>query len=89
MRELLEEIVKGLVSHPDQVEVKESDGDKSTIFEAKVAKEDMGKVIGRKGKTIESIKIIVGACGAKHKKRYMFQILDEEEDQHQEDRQQD
>ena len=78
MKELLEEIIKGLVNHPDEVEIKESEGDKTTIFEAKVNKEDMGKVIGKKGKTIDSIKVIVGACGAKHKKRYIFQILDEE-----------
>lgn len=78
MKQLLEELIKGLVSQPDQVEIQESEEDRSTVFEAQVAKEDMGKVIGKRGKTIESIKIILGACGAKHKKRYVFQILEDE-----------
>lgn len=77
-KQLMEELIKGLVNNPDQVEISEREGDRTTIFEAQVAKEDMGKVIGKRGKTIESIKIILGACGAKHKKRYNFEILEDE-----------
>ncbi len=78
IKDLLVDLIKGLVNEPDQVEVTENEGDKTLVFEAKVAKEDMGKVIGKKGKTIEAIKTIVGACGAKQKKRFIFQIVDEE-----------
>jgi len=79
IRDFLTGLIKGLVNEPDQVEVTENEGDKTLIFEAKVAKEDMGKVIGKKGKTIDAIKTIVGACGAKQKKRFIFQVIDEEE----------
>ena len=79
IKDLLNDLIKGLVNKPDQVEVSENEGDKVLIFEARVAKEDMGKVIGKKGKTIEAIKTIVGACGAKQKKRFIFQIIDEED----------
>lgn len=80
MKALIEELVKALVNEPDQVTVSENEvGKTSTIvFAAKVAKEDMGKVIGRKGKTIEAIKTIVSACGAKQKKHFQFQIVEEE-----------
>ncbi|MGI9549146.1 MAG: KH domain-containing protein [Bdellovibrionales bacterium] len=79
IKDLLSDLIKGLVNKPDEVEVSENEGDKVLIFEARVAKEDMGKVIGKKGKTIEAIKTIVGACGAKQKKRFIFQIVDEED----------
>ncbi len=78
IKDLVTDLIKGLVNEPDEVEVTENEGDKTLVFEAKVAKEDMGKVIGKKGKTIEAIKTIVVACGAKQKKRCIFQIIDEE-----------
>ena len=78
--EIIEMLIKALVDDPDQVEVTESKGEKTTIFEARVSKEDMGKVIGRGGRTIESLRTIVGACGAKRKQRCLFQIIDEDEE---------
>ena len=79
LKDLVEDLIKRLVDESDQVEVLESEGDKTVIYEVRVAKEDMGKVIGRKGKTIESLRTIVAACGAKQKKRCLFQIIDEDE----------
>jgi len=76
--EIIEMLIKALVDEPDQVRVTESKGEKTTVFEASVAKKDMGKVIGRNGRTIESLRTIVGACGAKKKQRCIFQIIDEE-----------
>ena len=77
--EIIEMLIKALVDEPDQVRVTESKGEKTTIFEASVSKKDMGKVIGRNGRTIESLRTIVGACGAKRKQRCIFQIIDDEE----------
>ena len=77
--EIIEILIKALVDEPDQVRVAESRGEKTTVFEASVSKKDMGKVIGRSGRTIEALRIIVGACGAKRKQRCIFQIIDEEE----------
>ncbi len=77
--EIIEMLIKALVDEPDQVRVTESKGEKTTVFEAGVSKKDMGKVIGRNGRTIESLRTIVGACGAKRKQRCIFQIIDEEE----------
>ena len=76
--EIIEMLIKSLVDEPDQVRVTESKGEKTTVFEARVSKKDMGKVIGRNGRTIESLRTIVGACGAKRKQRCIFQIIDEE-----------
>ena len=76
--EIIEMLIKALVDEPDQVHVTENKGEKTTVFEANVSKKDMGKVIGRNGRTIESLRTIVGACGAKRKKRCIFQVIDEE-----------
>ena len=77
--EIIEILIKALVDEPDAVRVTESSGEKTTVFEVSVAKKDMGKVIGRNGRTIESLRTIVGACGAKRKQRCIFQIIDDEE----------
>jgi len=79
LEEIVTNLVKSLVSEADQVEVKASQGDKMLVFEVRVAKQDMGKVIGRKGKTIEALRTIIGACGVKHNKRCMFQLIEDEE----------
>ena len=76
--EIIETLIKALVDEPDQVRIAESRGEKTTVFEASVSKKDMGKVIGRSGRTIEALRTIVGACGAKRKQRCIFQIIDEE-----------
>ena len=76
--EIVSMLIKALVDEPDKVEVTETKGEKTTIYEARVAKNDMGKVIGRNGRTIESLRVIVSACGAKRKQRCSFQIIDDE-----------
>ena len=80
LQKIVETLIKRLVSEPDQVKIKESQGEHTLVFEASVAKQDMGKVIGRKGKTIEALRTIVGACGVKQNKRCIFQLIEEEQD---------
>ena len=77
---IVEMLIKALVDDPDQVQVSESKGEQTVIFEARVSKNDMGKVIGRHGRTIEALRTIVGACGSKRKQRCIFQVLDIDED---------
>ncbi|MFZ0635667.1 MAG: KH domain-containing protein [Candidatus Acidiferrales bacterium] len=76
MRELVEAIAKALVDHSDQVSVKAIDGEQVTVLELKVHPEDLGKVIGRQGRTAKSIRTILGAAGMKLKKRYTLEILE-------------
>ena len=80
IRELLENLIKKLVDEPDKVSITEGNAEKTRVFEARVAKSDMGKVIGRKGKTVESLRVLVGACGAKQKQKCIFQVIDEDEE---------
>lgn len=67
--DIVSTLIKALVDEPDKVEVTETKGEKTTIYEARVAKNDMGKVIGRNGRTIDSLRVIVSACGAKRKRK--------------------
>jgi predicted RNA-binding protein YlqC (UPF0109 family) len=76
MRDLVEQIAKALVDHSDQVSVRAIDGEQVTVLELKVHPEDLGKVIGRQGRTAKSIRTILGAAGMKLKKRYTLEILE-------------
>ncbi len=76
MRDLVEQIAKALVDHSDQVTVRAIDGEQVTVLELKVHPEDLGKVIGRQGRTAKSIRTILGAAGMKLKKRYTLEILE-------------
>jgi uncharacterized protein len=76
MRELVESIAKALVDHPDQVQVKAVEGEQVTVFELRVHPEDLGKVIGRQGRTAKSIRTLLGAAGMKLKKRFTLEILE-------------
>lgn len=78
MKDMVATLVKSLVDESDQVDVKETTGEKITLYEVKVAKSDIGKVIGRNGRTIEALRVIISACGAKRKQRCNFQIVDDE-----------
>ncbi len=82
MKELIELIAKSLVDNPDNVEVSQIDGDQSSIIELKVAQEDIGKVIGKQGRTAQAIRIILGATGMKLKKRFNLEILEKGERPH-------
>jgi predicted RNA-binding protein YlqC (UPF0109 family) len=76
MRELIEYIAKALVDKPEDVEVKETEGEKTTIVELRVAQEDLGKVIGKQGKTARAMRIILNAAGTKMGKRCVLEILE-------------
>ena len=76
MKELVEAIAKALVDHPDQVLVRSVDGEQVTVLELRVHPEDLGKVIGRQGRTAKSIRTLLGAAGMKLKKRYNLEILE-------------
>jgi predicted RNA-binding protein YlqC (UPF0109 family) len=76
MRELVEAIAKALVDHPDDVQVKAVDGEQVTVLELRVHPTDLGKVIGRQGRTAKSIRTILGAAGMKIRKRLSLEILE-------------
>ena len=76
MKDLLKRIVQALVDNPEQVEVSEVDGDNVLVLELKVAKEDIGKVIGKQGRTAQAIRSILNAASGKVKKRTVFEILE-------------
>ncbi|HKQ87469.1 MAG TPA: KH domain-containing protein [Candidatus Acidoferrales bacterium] len=76
MRELVESIAKALVDHPEQVQVKAIEGEQVTVLELRVHPEDLGKVIGKQGRTAKSIRTLLGAAGMKLKKRYTLEILE-------------
>ena len=77
MKELVDTIVKGLVSRPEEVEVSERKREDATIVELRVAKEDMGKVIGKRGRIARSIRTIVKAASSQGHRRYILEIVDE------------
>ncbi|MEI8027138.1 MAG: KH domain-containing protein [Pseudomonadota bacterium] len=77
MKELVEFISKALVDTVDRIEINEIQGNQTNIIELKVAKEDIGKVIGRNGRTADAIRTILNCAAAKVQKRYILQILDE------------
>ena len=76
MKELIELIAKSLVDTPDEVKVREIEGDQTTVLELRVADGDLGKVIGRQGRTARAIRTILGASGMKLKKRFVLEILE-------------
>ena len=76
MKELVEKIAKALVDNPDKVQVFELAGEQTTILELMVAPEDVGKVIGKQGRTAQAMRVILGAAGMKLKKRVNLEILD-------------
>ncbi len=76
MKELIEYIAKSLVDNPEEVSVTELEGEQTTVIELKVAKEDMGKIIGKQGRTAMAIRTILGAASTKIKKRSVLEILE-------------
>jgi len=77
VRELVEEIVKALVDQPDQVVCTEVKGSHSCVIELKVAREDVGKVIGKRGVHADAIRRLVHAIGGKKRTRYVLEIIDD------------
>jgi hypothetical protein len=76
MKELIEYIAKVLVDNPDEVKVTELEGKQTAVIELRVAKEDLGKVIGKQGRTARAMRTILGAASAKMKKRSVLEILE-------------
>ena len=77
IRELVEAIVRALVDHPEAVICREVQGTHSCVLELEVAKDDIGKVIGRKGVHADAIRRIVHAAGGKNKMRYVLEIIED------------
>ena len=76
MKELVDAIAKALVDNPDEVQVHAVEGEQVTVLELRVHPTDLGKVIGRQGRTAKSIRTILGAAGMKLKKRLTLEILE-------------
>ncbi|OGP14643.1 MAG: RNA-binding protein [Deltaproteobacteria bacterium GWA2_54_12] len=76
MKELIEIIAKALVDHPEEVRVMEVVGEKTSVIELSVAKEDLGKVIGKQGRTARAIRTILTAASTKLKKRSVLEIIE-------------
>jgi predicted RNA-binding protein YlqC (UPF0109 family) len=76
LKELVELIAKALVDHPDQVSVLEIEGEQTSVIELKVAKEDLGKVIGKQGRTARAIRTILSAASTKLRKRCVLEIIE-------------
>ena len=76
MKELITAIVEALVDQPEKVSVNEIGGSHTTVLEVSVAKTDLGKVIGKKGRNAQAIRTIIGAASGKVRQRYIFEIVE-------------
>ena len=76
LKELISLIAKSLVDNPELVEVREIAGEQTAVLELKVAQEDLGKIIGKQGKTAKAIRTILSAAAAKMRKRAVLEILE-------------
>ena len=76
LKELVEYIAKSLVDNPDEVYVTEVEGEQTSVLELKVAKEDLGKVIGKQGRTARAMRVILTAASTKAKTRCVLEILE-------------
>ena len=77
MKELITYIAKALVDKPEEVKVTEIEGDQTSVLELKVAKEDLGKVIGKQGRTARAMRTLLSAASAKIKKRTVLEIVED------------
>jgi len=76
MKDLVERIARALVDKPEDVMVTAIKGNQATVLELKVAKEDLGKVIGKQGRTARSLRTIIGAASAKERRRVVLEIVE-------------
>ena len=77
MKEFLQFVVQQLVNNPNAVEVRETRGDTASILELRVAKEDLGRVIGKQGHTVKSIRIILNAVAARTNRKVVFEVIED------------
>ena len=75
MKEILETIISNLVDNKEAVEIKELEGEKSVVFEVKVAEEDMGKIIGKQGRLAKSIRTVMKAVAGREQKRVTIEFI--------------
>ena len=76
MKDLIEQIARALVDKPEDVMVTAIEGNQATVLELKVAKEDLGKIIGKQGRTARSLRTIIGAASAKERRRIVLEIVE-------------
>jgi hypothetical protein len=76
MKDLVERIARALVDKPEDVMVSAIEGNQATVLELKVAKEDLGKIIGKQGRTARSLRTIIGAASAKERRRVVLEIVE-------------
>lgn len=76
LKDLIEYVAKSLVDHPEQVAVHQVEGEKTTILELSVAEDDLGKVIGRHGRTAKALRTLLNAAATKMHKRVVLEILE-------------
>jgi len=81
LKPLVEYIAKSLVDHPDHVDVNEIEGEKTTILELRVAEDDLGKIIGRHGRTAKAMRTVLNAAATKERKRAVLEILENDNPQ--------
>lgn len=81
MKELVETVCKSLVDNPDDVKVTQIDGEQTTILELRVHQSDLGKVIGKQGRTARAIRTILAAAGMKQRRRFNLEIIERFDDQ--------
>ena len=77
MKDLVLYLAKALVNHPDEVEVKEIQGETAAILELRVAKEDLGRIIGKQGRTAKSIRTILNAVASRMNRKIVLEIVEE------------
>lgn len=78
MKELVQYLARQLVNNPDAVEVKETLGDTASVVELKVAKEDLGRIIGKQGRTAKSIRTILNAAASRANRKVVLEIVEEQ-----------
>jgi predicted RNA-binding protein YlqC (UPF0109 family) len=76
MKELIEQIAKAIVEKPEEVQVRGIEGENAIVIELRVAKEDIGKVIGKKGRTISAMRTILNATRAQKRKRQVLEVVE-------------
>ena len=76
MKDLIKYIAQALVDHPEAVEVSEVEGEQTSVMQLKVAKDDVGKIIGKQGRTAQAIRTILSAASGKAKKRTLLDVIE-------------
>jgi len=77
MKDLVQYLAQSLVSHPEAVEIKETTNDETSVFEVKVAKEDLGRIIGKQGRTAKSIRTLLNAAATVSNRKVVLEIVEE------------